>query len=98
MLPQNRDVWEVDFLSFIIPFLGKVWKIKANISVKHSDFPALLEKLTKFSENSTFFFTSRKKSVIMIHVIKHDIVCQLSQNHSLQGVAGFRFIHKGELT
>ena len=34
----------------------------------------------------------------MIHVIKHDIVCQLSQNHSPSGFTGFRFIHKGELT
>ena len=34
----------------------------------------------------------------MIHVIKHDIVYQLSQSHSPSGFAGFRFIHKGELT
>jgi len=98
MLPQNRDVWEVQFSFFHYTIPRESLENQSHISVKHSDFPALLKKLTKFSENSTFFFTSRKKSVIMIHVIKHDIVCQLSQNHSLQGVAGFRFIHKGELT
>ncbi|EGD30431.1 hypothetical protein HMPREF9381_0232 [Streptococcus sanguinis SK72] len=30
-------------------------------------------KLWKFLENSTFFFTREKKSAIMFHVIKYDI-------------------------
>ena len=34
----------------------------------------------------------------MIHVHKHDIVCQSRLKATLSGFAGFRFIHKGELT